>query len=68
MEGFGLAYPVMRQGLPFLEVRTISNVVGSREAEDWNLKGAFKQLKVATDVLFTGEMAACLAPSQPDIV
>jgi futalosine hydrolase len=54
MEGFGLAYPVMHKGLPFLEVRIISNLVGSREAEDWNLKGALKALTSATAELFTG--------------
>ncbi|WP_319541826.1 futalosine hydrolase [uncultured Pseudodesulfovibrio sp.] len=53
MEGFGLAYGVLQKRLPFLEVRTISNLVASREAEDWELKGAFKRLGEAADTLFT---------------
>nr|WP_321513575.1 futalosine hydrolase [uncultured Pseudodesulfovibrio sp.] len=53
MEGFGLAYGVLQKGLPFLEVRTISNLVASREAEDWELKGALKRLGEAADTLFT---------------
>ncbi|NDV20437.1 futalosine hydrolase [Pseudodesulfovibrio sp. JC047] len=53
MEGFGLAFGAGRMGLPFLEVRTISNLVGSREAEDWDLKGALKGLGLAANQLFT---------------
>lgn len=53
MEGFGLAYPAMQAGLPFLEVRTISNLVGSRESEDWDLKGALKALGAAAAELFS---------------
>ena len=54
MEGFALAYPFMQAGIPFLEVRTLSNQVGSREPEDWNLKGALKALKAAAEGLFSG--------------
>jgi futalosine hydrolase len=54
MEGFALAYPCMQAGLPFLELRTLSNLVGSREAEDWDLKGALKALKDAATDLFSG--------------
>jgi futalosine hydrolase len=54
MEGFALAFAAMQKGLPFLEVRTISNLVGSRYAEDWDLKGALKALGATTKRLFTG--------------
>ena len=54
MEGFALAYPCMQAGLPFVELRTLSNLVGSREAEDWDLKGALKALKDGAAALFSG--------------
>lgn len=54
MEGFALAYPCMQAGLPFLEVRTLSNTVGSREAEDWDLKGALRALADGAADLFSG--------------
>ena len=52
MEGFGLAYAAALAGKPFLEVRTISNLVGSREPGDWDLKGALKALGTAARTLF----------------
>ncbi|MEF2231346.1 MAG: futalosine hydrolase [Pseudodesulfovibrio sp.] len=44
MEGFALALGAARAGVPFLELRTISNAVGSRDAESWDVKGALKSL------------------------
>lgn len=55
MEGFALAFATMQKGLPFLEVRTISNMVGSREAEDWDLKAALGALEDAARQLFSGK-------------
>ncbi|OIQ49426.1 Futalosine hydrolase [Pseudodesulfovibrio hydrargyri] len=52
MEGFAAAYAAALRGLPFLEVRTISNLVGSREPGDWNLKGALRSLHGAANTLF----------------
>jgi futalosine hydrolase len=52
MEGFAAAYAAALRGLPFLEVRTISNLVGSRESGDWNLKGALRSLHDAAATLF----------------
>lgn len=52
MEGFALAYATALKGIPFLEVRTISNVVGSRFAEEWDVKGALKALGESTQELF----------------
>lgn len=54
MEGFSLGLAAAQAGVPFLEVRTLSNVVGSRAAEDWDLKGALKALGVAAKTLFNG--------------
>ncbi len=54
MEGFAAAYAAMQAGLPFLEVRTVSNMVGSRDSEDWDIKGALKALGTAANGLFAG--------------
>lgn len=44
MEGFSLAYGCAVAGVPFLEARTVSNLVGSRAREDWDLDGALAAL------------------------
>jgi futalosine hydrolase len=49
MEGFAVALACVRAGLPFLEIRTVSNRVGSREG--WDIGGAFTALKVACGAL-----------------
>lgn len=54
MEGFALGYATGAQDIPFLEVRTISNLVGSREEDEWDLKGALAALETATRELFAG--------------
>ncbi|EGB14970.1 futalosine nucleosidase [Pseudodesulfovibrio mercurii] len=63
MEGFGLAYAAALAGKPFLEVRTISNLAGSRGAGDWDLKGALRALAGATATLFAAQSGACPATS-----
>lgn len=45
MEGFAVALACARQGLPLLEFRTISNVVGSRQARDRDFPLAFASLR-----------------------
>lgn len=55
MEGFALALGARRMGIPFLEMRAISNLVGSRYAEDWDVKGALKALGNCARHLFSGE-------------
>lgn len=52
MEGFALAYGCALAGLPFAEVRTVSNAVGSRPPRDWDLPGALGALGLATKQLF----------------
>jgi len=44
MEGFALAYGARLGGLPFAELRAVSNAVGSRPPEGWNLPGALLAL------------------------
>lgn len=51
MEGFSLALGCHARGIPFLEIRTISNLVGSRERAHWNIGRALKGLKPILDTL-----------------
>ena len=44
MEGFAAAYVCSMSGVDICQVRTISNLVGSRETEDWDLRGALAEL------------------------
>ncbi|MHC1790183.1 futalosine hydrolase [Solidesulfovibrio sp.] len=44
MEGFAVALAAAASGLPVLELRTISNRVGSRPPADWDLPGALAAL------------------------
>jgi len=53
MEGFSLALGCRRAGIPFLEIRTISNQVGSRKPEHWDLKTALAGLKNVVQTLFS---------------
>jgi futalosine hydrolase len=52
MEGFALAYAARLSGLPFAELRAVSNAVGSRPPTGWNLPGALAALgKAAQQIL-----------------
>lgn len=44
MEGFSLALACLQSGIPFLELRTVSNLVGSRKPEHWKLDDALQAL------------------------
>jgi len=52
MEGFALAYGCTLAGIPFTELRTVSNAVGARPPRDWDLPGALAALGQATATLF----------------
>jgi futalosine hydrolase len=47
MEGFGVATAAVAAGLPFLEVRTISNPIGPRDRASWRLPEALAALTAA---------------------
>jgi futalosine hydrolase len=51
MEGFGVA--VAAAGLPFAELRTISNPIGPRDRASWRLREAFAALSTASATLWT---------------
>ena len=44
MEGFALAWTCAVEDVPFVEVRTVSNLAGSRRGSDWDLRGALRVL------------------------
>jgi len=51
MEGFGVGVAALVQGLPVLEIRAISNMVGPRDRSAWQIKEALAVLKAACEVL-----------------
>jgi len=44
MEGFALARACLDADLPFLELRTVSNLVGSRDKRYWDIKSGLQEL------------------------
>lgn len=53
MEGFAVALACMRHCIPLVELRTISNVTGSRLAQDRDFAGAFRAMKLFFTSYFT---------------
>ncbi|MEF2965982.1 futalosine hydrolase [Paenibacillus sp. M1] len=51
MEGYGVAAAAHRLGLPVLEIRAISNIVGPREREKWKIGEALQALTTACSLL-----------------
>lgn len=51
MEGFGVGCAALDRGLPVLEIRAISNMVGPRERSTWRIKEALDVLEAASAVL-----------------
>lgn len=54
MEGFGFALGCLQAGLPFLELRTVSNRVAARPPKDWKLAAALRALGGAAAQLLSG--------------
>jgi futalosine hydrolase len=44
MEGFGVATAAQQAGLPFAEIRAVSNYIGDRDVENWDWGAALKTL------------------------
>ena len=44
MEGFGVATAAADHGVPFVEIRTISNLVGPRDRSAWRIDLALAAL------------------------
>lgn len=51
MEGYGVGFAALDRGLPVLEVRAISNMVGPRDRSAWQIKKALDVLEAASAVL-----------------
>lgn len=51
MEGYGVALAARDSGVPVLELRAVSNLVGPRDREAWRIKEALDALKAAGAVL-----------------
>jgi futalosine hydrolase len=47
MEGYGVASAARRSGIPFLEIRGISNTVGPRDRAAWRIGDALAALETA---------------------
>lgn len=44
MEGAAFHYACISEGLPFIQLRSISNVVGERNKANWKMKGSIENL------------------------
>ncbi len=53
MEGYGVGVAAAHAGLPFVELRTISNPVGPRDRDAWRLREALAALTEAAPALLT---------------
>ncbi|RAO07037.1 futalosine hydrolase [Micromonospora noduli] len=51
MEGYGVAVAAAQAGVPFAELRTISNPIGPRDREAWRLREALAALTAAAPAL-----------------
>jgi futalosine hydrolase len=52
MEGAGVGHVATLMGIPFVELRAISNLVGRRDPSSWNLPVALAALERAMRILF----------------
>ncbi|WP_457570955.1 futalosine hydrolase [Desulfovulcanus sp.] len=62
MEGFALAYVCTLKQIPFIEVRTISNLVGSRDKKDWDINLALKRLNSIWPTFFSSRFKGRRCP------
>jgi futalosine hydrolase len=51
MEGYGVAWAAVEHGLPWVEVRAVSNLIGRRDRSAWDIPAAFESLGAAVAVL-----------------
>jgi len=65
MEGFALALACRTRGVPFLEVRTVSNLVGERDRNKWKLASALEGLGLLLAGLAAGPRQTGSDPSAP---
>lgn len=51
MEGYGVALAAANSGIPIIEIRGISNMVGPRNRAAWRIEEALKVLETASSIL-----------------
>ncbi|MEV4713427.1 futalosine hydrolase [Micromonospora sp. NPDC049374] len=51
MEGYGVAVAASQAGVPFVELRTISNPIGPRDRDAWRMRDALTALTAAAPAL-----------------
>ena len=56
MEGAGVAHVASLHGIPVVELRAISNVVGHRDRADWRLQEALDSLAAAFDAITSEQL------------
>jgi futalosine hydrolase len=53
MEGYGVAWAAAEHGVPWAEVRAISNLIGRRDRSGWDIPAAFESLGAAVATVVT---------------
>jgi len=53
MEGYGVAVAARQAGVPFAELRTVSNIVGPRDRDAWQIADALAALTKSAQMLST---------------
>jgi futalosine hydrolase len=51
MEGYGVAWAATEEGVPWAEVRAISNLIGRRDRSAWDIPAAFAALGKAIEMV-----------------
>jgi futalosine hydrolase len=54
MEGYGVAWAATEHGVPWLELRAVSNLIGRRDRSSWNIPAAFNALGQAIRTVTSG--------------
>jgi futalosine hydrolase len=54
MEGAAMHYVCLQENIPFVQIRSISNYVGERDKQKWNVKTAFENLNTELAALIKG--------------
>jgi len=49
MEGAALHYVCINEGIPFIQLRAVSNLVGERDKQRWKMQKAIENLGIAID-------------------
>lgn len=51
MEGYGVAWAASEHGVPWVEVRAVSNLIGRRDRSTWDIPAAFAALGAAVEAI-----------------